>query len=313
MKKEYVLGIGAANIDINGRSNQPIILHDSNPGFMSISAGGVTRNVLENLARIGYPCKIITAIGDDNNGKFIKKYSTEAGIDFSYALTVKNKNSSSYLCILNESGDMYISLSDMHIINNITVDYLKKVEEVILNAKIITIDPCLSEEVLDFICKKHSKDKEIFCDPVSSAYAKRIKKYLPYIHTIKPNELELAVLTDYPTHTKQEKIKACKILIEKGVKRVFVSLGKEGCLYYDNLGNCLTKSFNEVEMINASGAGDSFMAGVIYSYVNDFDIEKTLDFALAAGIVAISTTHTINPEMGLNKIEEIILKERGKK
>jgi pseudouridine kinase len=311
MKKDYVLGIGAANIDINGKSNKPIILNDSNPGQMSISAGGVTRNVLENLARMGCPCKIITAIGDDNNGKFIKKHSTQAGIDFSYALTVKDENSSSYLCLLNEKGDMYISLSDMKIVNNITVDYLKKIENVILNAKIITIDPCLSEEVIDFICRNYSKTKEIFCDPVSSAYAKRVKKYLPYIHTIKPNEMELEVLTNHPTKTKQDKIEACKILVEKGVKRIFVSLGKDGCLYYDCLGNCLTRSFSEVKMINASGAGDSFMAGVIYGYVNDFEIEKTLDYALAAGIIAISTTHTINPEMGLDKIEDIIRKERG--
>lgn len=94
-------------------------------------------------------------------------------------------------------------------------------------------------------------------------------------------------------------------------KASFVSLGKDGCLYYDYLGNCLIKAFKEIEMVNASGAGDSFMAGVIYGYVNNFDIEKTLDYALAAGAIAISSQSTINPEMGIEKIEEIISKERG--
>ena len=277
MKNDYVLGIGAANIDINGRSKQTLILHDSNPGYMSISVGGVTRNVLENLSRIGYPTKLITALGDDNYGKFIKEYSTQAGIDFSYSMTVENENSSSYLCILDEKGDMYVSISDMHIVNNISVDYLKAIADVIKNAKVITIDPCLSEETLDYIC--HNFSKELFCDPVSTAYARRIKKYLPYIHTIKPNELELSILSDHCTKSYQDKIEACKILIDKGVKRVFVSLGKDGCLYYDYLGNSYLKSFKAVDMVNASGAGDSFMAGVIYSYVNNFDIEKTLDYA----------------------------------
>ncbi len=309
MKNKYVLGIGAANVDINGRSKESIIIHDSNPGYMSISVGGVTRNVLENLARIGYSTKIITAIGNDNNGNFIKEYSINAGIDFTYAVTVENENSSSYLCILDNKGDVYISLSDMHIVNNITVDYLKEIDYVIKNAEVITIDPCLSEEVLDYIC--HNFSGEIFCDPVSSAYAKRIKKYLPYIHTIKPNNMELAVLADHPTDGYQNKIDACKILIEKGVKRIFVSLGKDGCLYYDYLGNSHLKAFKEVEMVNASGAGDSFMAGIIYSFVNNFDIEKTLDYGLAAGVIAISTTETINPEMSLEKIEDIIRKERS--
>ncbi len=309
MKDDYVLGIGAANVDISGQSKKPIILHDSNPGYMFVSVGGVTRNVLENLARIGYPTKIITAIGDDNNGAFIQDYSSKAGIDFSYALKVKNASSSSYLCILDDNGDMAISLSDMHIIENITVDYLKRINQVIENAKVITIDPCLSEDVIDYIC--HNFKNDIFCDPVSSAYAQRIKKYLPYIHTIKPNAMELAILANHKTDSYEDKIAACKVLINKGVKRIFVSLGKDGCLYYDYLGNYRLKSFKAVEMVNASGAGDSFMAGVIYSYVNNFDIEKTLDYALACGIIAISSYETINPEMGLDKIKKIILKERG--
>ena len=50
---DYAVGIGAANVDICGRSKNPIIMADSNPGAMSISLGGVTRNICENLARLG--------------------------------------------------------------------------------------------------------------------------------------------------------------------------------------------------------------------------------------------------------------------
>ena len=47
----YIVGVGAANLDLNGASCAPIHLRDSNPGHISLSAGGVTRNVCENLAR----------------------------------------------------------------------------------------------------------------------------------------------------------------------------------------------------------------------------------------------------------------------
>ena len=53
MSEPYVLGIGAANIDVHGKSRVPIVMRDSNPGHLRTSAGGVTRNVLENLARLG--------------------------------------------------------------------------------------------------------------------------------------------------------------------------------------------------------------------------------------------------------------------
>ena len=44
-KQPYIVGVGAANADLNGASLAPIHLRDSNPGHISLSAGGVTRNV----------------------------------------------------------------------------------------------------------------------------------------------------------------------------------------------------------------------------------------------------------------------------
>ena len=51
--RPYVVGVGAANLDIHGRPKKAIVMHDSNPGHMNASAGGVTRNVCDNLARLG--------------------------------------------------------------------------------------------------------------------------------------------------------------------------------------------------------------------------------------------------------------------
>ena len=105
-------------------------------------------------------------------------------------------------------------------------------------------------------------------------------------------------------YKRQEKI------LDKGLKRIFVSLGADGCLYMDREGRHIEKKLRPVEnMVNATGAGDAFMAAVIYSYVNEFDIEKTIDYGLAAGIAALSHERTINPDMSVSLIEKI-LKER---
>ena len=46
-------GIGGANVDIHGQSLAPLIMRDSNPGRLHVSVGGVTRNILDNLTRLG--------------------------------------------------------------------------------------------------------------------------------------------------------------------------------------------------------------------------------------------------------------------
>ncbi|MBR5048427.1 MAG: carbohydrate kinase family protein [Erysipelotrichaceae bacterium] len=310
MNQKYVLGIGAANVDITGKSKKELIMKDSNPGFMHVSIGGVTRNVLENIARLKHPCKLISALGNDLYGQMIESYSSQAGIDMSNCLHVDNTSSSTYLAILNNNGDMHLALSDMHIIDNITVDILKNRFDLIRNAEVITFDPCLKEEVIDFICRECSKYARVFCDPVSSAYAGRLKPYVGYVDTLKPNEMELAILAEHEISNEFDMIQACRILTEKGVRRIFVSRGSKGCMYYDRQGHLYFKHLKPVEdMVNASGAGDSFMAGVIYSYVNGFNTEKTIDYALACGIAAINSEMTINPDLGIEMIEKII--ERG--
>ena len=67
----YIVGVGAANLDLNGASCAPLHLRDSNPGHISLSAGGVTRNVCENLARLGADVKLLSCVGDDVFGSYI--------------------------------------------------------------------------------------------------------------------------------------------------------------------------------------------------------------------------------------------------
>lgn len=306
----YVLGIGAANVDISGKSKQPLIMRDSNPGFMHVSVGGVTRNVMENIARLNYPCKLISALGNDLHGQLIEEYSVKAGIDMSHCLHVENQNSSTYMAILNEMGNMELALSDMHILNQLTPEYIEKNIGLVKQAKALSFDPCLSESVIQYITVECSKYAPLFCDPVSSAYSARLKPYVGKIHTLKPNTMELAVLADMKVENEYDMIQACRKLCAEGVKRIFVSRGDKGCMYYDHEGHLLFKHLKPVEnMVNASGAGDSFMAGIIYSYVNDFDIEKTINYGLACGIAAINSEMTINPDLGIDMIEKIL--ERG--
>ena len=142
----YIVGVGAANADLNGASLAPIHLRDSNPGHISLSAGGVTRNVCENLARLGADVKLLSCVGDDTFGAFIRRSCEDAGIDASHLHEAKGAASSMYLSILDADGDMLVGMSDMRIIQeHMPQSYLQSQKELIQGAKIITTDPCMGE------------------------------------------------------------------------------------------------------------------------------------------------------------------------
>ena len=62
-----VVVAGGMNTDVVGRSFAPPLACDSNPGWTSVSSGGVGRNVAENLVHTGVDVELIAALGSDHN------------------------------------------------------------------------------------------------------------------------------------------------------------------------------------------------------------------------------------------------------
>ncbi len=302
--ERYVVGIGAANVDIYGKSDIALRPHFDHPARIYTSVGGVTRNVCENLARLKGNVKLIAAVGDDVYGQMIVSSSEKAGIDCSNVMTVSDSSSGIFMQILDENNDMHIALCDMSVNANLTKEYIQTKDSLLNGAGAIIFDPSLSNELIEEIL---ASETPCFLDPVSDVYALKIKPYLDRLYCIKCNRTEAEVLSDISIENDNDVEKAADIILSKGVSRVYISLGSKGAFYKDCLGNRLKKALKPVTDIkNASGAGDSFFAAVVYSYLNDFSYEKTLDYALAAGSATIMSEKTINPQMSVELIENIL-------
>ncbi|MCK5153895.1 MAG: hypothetical protein KAQ93_06005 [Spirochaetales bacterium] len=303
MTDKYVALIGAANIDIQGFSINPIIDRDSNPGRIEFCPGGVSRNIAENLARLGIKTELISAIGDDPNGSLILESCRTCGIGSDYSLIVPNAVSSVYLAIMDNSKDMALALSDMTISDNISVNILESRDEILKNSDAIVFDTCLTEEVMNYILNTYCK-KPIYVDPVSVGKAKALKSLISKVHTLKMNKLEAEFLSETNINNNSDLESSSEWFLDQGVKRVFITLGNEGVFYRDSqtYGN-----YKPAEAIikNATGAGDAFMAGLIYGSLNNYNSEKIVRFASGVSLAALSVENTVNPKINFKYIEQI--------
>lgn len=306
----YIMGVGAANADIHGRSRKAVQLRDSNPGHMHVSVGGVTRNILENAARLGLRTSLISAVGDDALGELILARSRAAGMDVSNVLRVKDRASSTYITVLEPSGEMFIALSDMTILETLSREYLEERRQLLAGAAAIVCDPSLPEETIDFLLTL-TADVPVCVDPVSGSYAEKIKPHIGRFHTVKPNRLELQVLSGVDPVDEKSLRRAMDVLLNKGCKRVFVTMGPDGCCYEDAQGRYLTMRLRPVtDMANATGAGDAFTAASVYGLVKGLEPEETLGLALAAGSVAIRSAETVSPHMSVEALRETLAADR---
>lgn len=294
----YVLGIGAANIDMMGRSGLPLVMEDSNPGIIGTSVGGVTHNVCANAARLGLPVKLITALGSDVHAGEIRRDCEEMGIDPSHSMVVEGHGSSVYLSLHNDMGEMALAVSDMRVLQHLTVSFLKEKADVIAGAGAIMMDAGLPEAVLTYITETYGEHIPVFVDPVSCTYARKLSGSLRGYHTIKPNRFELEELSGISPSQGLET--ACAALIGRGVERVVVSLGRDGSLSLDRTGTAVRVRGTPLDRIaNATGAGDAFMGGLLYASVHSLDPEQTLLLASGVARLALQHPHTINPNVNV--------------
>lgn len=296
----YACILGGANIDTQGFPNDKFIFSDSNPGKVKVSLGGVGRNIGENLVKLGVDTRLISAVGDDFYGNKILEDARLVGLNMVDSFIFKGQSSSTYLCILNEKGDMVAAISHMDIYDNITIDLIEQKKYIIDNSKLCVIDTNIPEKVIEYVVT-HNKNTAFFLDTVSTTKAKRVKDIIGYFHTIKPNKLEAEILSGMEINDNDDIKKAGEFFINKGVKNVFITLGKDGVFYCDSKNTKLLKT-PQVKVVNATGAGDAFVAGLAYSYLNNYDLDYTACFSSAASILALSHENTINPSMSLEKI-----------
>lgn len=303
----YVLGIGAANMDIYGKTQIKIRPRYDHPAAIVSNVGGVTKNILTNLSKLGCDTKLITAVGDDGFGNTILHDCKVNNIDRTNVITIQNASSGVFMQAQDENNDMYLALCDMSVLENITPEFVSRKRHIILGAKVVLIDSSLRIDTIERIIEICKGKVPIYMDPISANYALKIKPFVHEFTCIKPNRAELENLSGIKINDNDDLYKACNKLLKKGLKKIFVSLGKEGILYMDSDGNRIKKKHKVVKkMVNASGAGDAVMASIIYGAMHNLAIDKTVDYALAAGTLAINTKETINPNISIDLLEKII-------
>lgn len=300
-KDSYILVIGASIVDILGFTRNTYKGKDSNPGNIKISLGGVCRNISENLARVGVNTKFISIIGDDENGRNILSHSKMVGYDMEESLILEGGCTPTYMAILDHTGDMVSAIVDMESLDEMDTDFIDSKKEAISNAEYTILDAD-DAEMLEYILTTYKGKTKFVLDPVSAAKAEKIKHLIKYFHTIKPNRYETEILCGFPINTREDLDRAGDYFLSQGVENIFISLDADGIYYINKEEKGKIKAKNAT-VKNTTGAGDSFVAGVGYGYMNNLSLKDTVKYAIAMSTITISHEDTINPKMSDEYVE----------
>ena len=293
--------VGGINIDIEGSPFEKLKYHDSNPGRINLAFGGVGRNIAENAARLGGDVAMVSVIGDDQMGKAAKMELEDLGVDTSCIRTLQGRNSAMYLSILDDRKDMELALCDMDIIEAITPAFLEDYRDFIAGSGIIALDGNLSEELL-CCCVEMFRGIPVFFDPGSSAKAVKARNCLGGFDSIKPNIIEAEILTGITIDGDEDVRRAADRLLEKGVKRVFITLNRDGVYYRDSESEGFIRPADNLKIVSATGAGDSFSATILLGSVQQRKTDEIARMGMAAASIAMESGGAVNREMNLKEL-----------
>ena len=281
-----VICIGATLVDELFFCNEKTVAATSNPAVLKRYAGGVVRNIAHHLALLEIPVQLITVLGNDPDGEWLKNDCEKNGIDMDAVLWV-NDNTGKYASILDADGSLYAAACTDPCGKYLNQEFLQQKKAILGTAAMIIADTNISEDTLAWLadyCRE--KNIPLLVEPVSVAMAGKLAAIdISGIFMLTPNEDELPSLCNI---AHQNVLDCLEELFKRGVKNIWLRKGEKGSQFF-NKESCFALHAPQITVTDSTGAGDAALAGWVAAYSWGSDPLKCLKagHALAVEVLQV--------------------------
>jgi len=304
-----VLVIGTAGLDMVGRLSGDPEEGSSTPARIRIAFGGVARNVAENLARLSQPCVLLSAVGEDVQGRGLIAVLTEAGVDVSAIRILPGQTTGAYLAVVDSHGRLRLALDDMTPLKAITPEVLMEMEPLFQTAGMVFLDANLSSETIaEAIRLARKAGIPISADPTSRHLAARLIPHLSEFYLVTPNAGEAEVLLGrrIPEEDSANAVQAAQELVTRGVCIAVISLAEFGVAYATRERRGHFPALRTT-IVDPTGAGDAQTAAVLFAILNDIPLDEAVRLGISAATLTLRSRNTVIPDLTLERLYEEIM------
>lgn len=254
-------------------------------GSFFMNPGGKGANQAVAVARLGGNTMFIAKIGNDIFGKQSTQLFDDEGIDTRFLLSDEELPSGVALITVDLKGENSIVVASGANANFFPSDLDSALEE-ILNADILLMQLEIPLETVFFVAKAVSQKKtKVILDPAPASELS--KELLHYIDIITPNQTEAEMLSGVKVFDVESAEAAARIIYEKGVENVIITLGNSGAVICQK-GQMHFVRAPVVEAVDTTAAGDVFNGALAVALSEGKTLIKAVEFACM--VAAISVT-----------------------
>ncbi len=283
MKKVVV--VGSLNIDLVTSVEKTVRLGETVFGNgLSKLEGGKGANQAVAIAKLGGDVSMVGMVGEDTFGQMLKNSLEKNGVNTEYVGVTSNAPTGTALIMIDSSGDNSIVVISGA---NFELKGSDIKEKMFAEAGFVLSQ---FEVPYDTVLKSFEIAKRVGAVTIlNPAPARAITDEL-LINTdiIIPNQTEFELITGIKPLTYTEIKKGAKILFEKGVSEVIVTLGGDGAVYISRSGTSYKTAAYRVEVKDTTAAGDSFIGGLITKLSSGEAVEEAIEYGIKVGAVTVT-------------------------
>tara|TARA_Y100001954_G_scaffold228299_1_gene272553 strand:+ start:534 stop:2489 length:1956 start_codon:yes stop_codon:yes gene_type:complete len=317
-KQFDVICLGRAGVDLYSDQIGARLEDASN---FSKYIGGSSCNIAAGSARLGLKSSMLTRVGDDQMGQFIREQLQNEGVDVSHVksdpkrlsglvlLGIKDKETFPLLFYRENCADMAIDETDFD------EDYIKQAKSLLITGTHLSTTHVkkVSKSALS-LAKKNGLKRILDIDyrPVlwgltgkgegenrfveSENVTSHLQEMVPSFDLIVGTEEEFHIAGG-----SKDTLEAVKKIRSLTKATLVLKQGPQGCKIFNNsipkkIDDGISGKAPQVKVLNVLGAGDAFMSGFLKGYLNGEELETAATYANACGALVVSR-HGCTPAM----------------
>jgi len=301
-QRQPIVCMGGANVDRKLRAIAPLHMGSSNPARQHESAGGVARNIAENLARLGLPVHLLTAVGRDAAGQSLLDQLQALGVDSAGSLQAPDEATGSYTAVLDPQGDLVLALAHMALTERLDAAFLRQTAPRRAAASLVVADLNLPRDTLDGLrAEARLRDQRLLLVAVSEPKMSRLGTDLRGVSLLVLNRGELQALVGRDLPDEDALAQAWRELRDAGLQQLVISDGARGVWFSDGdaLAVLPAPALDPAAIREVTGAGDAMTAGIAAGLHRDpEDLRGACALGLRLAALTLQSDATVSEALG---------------
>lgn len=250
-----------------------------------VAFGGKGANQAVAAGRSGADIAFIACTGDDDTGARVRKQLASDNIDVAPVSVVAGESTGVALIFVNGEGENVIGI---HAGANAALSTERVAEQQTLIANASALLMQLESPVESVLAAARIAQQNQTTVALNPAPARQLSdELLALVDIITPNETEAEKLTGIAVTSDDDAARAARVLHEKGIRTVIITLGSRGVWASVNGEGKRVAGF-KVKAIDTIAAGDTFNGALMTALLEEKPLDEAIRFAHAAAAIAVT-------------------------